>query len=196
MSVPPEKMMSELLRKIEAAGRAGVDWVQIREKDLGERELAELAEEALRRVPESCRILINGRIDVALATGAGGAHLGENAMPAAEAKRLLRAREGKFLLGASVHSAGAAERAEKAGADYVIYGPVYATPSKAVYGEPQGLARLGDVGRRVSIPVIAIGGITLENAGACYESGAGGVAGIRIFQEAEDLAAVVCGLRG
>ncbi len=69
MSVPPEKMMSELLRKIEAAGRAGVDWVQIREKDLGERELAELAEEALRRVPESCRILINGRIDVALATG-------------------------------------------------------------------------------------------------------------------------------
>jgi thiamine-phosphate pyrophosphorylase len=85
--------------------------------------------------------------------------------------------------------------AEKAGADYVIFGPVYPTPSKARYGPPQGIDRLTEVCRSASLPLLAIGGITLENAHACLEAGAAGVAAIRLFQDADDVAAIVKTLR-
>jgi len=85
----------------------------------------------------------------------------------------------------------AAVEAERAGADYIFFGPVFATPSKAAYGPAQGLEKLGEVCRSVRIPVLAIGGITLENAATCLDSGAAGVAAIRLFQESADPAAVV-----
>jgi len=85
--------------------------------------------------------------------------------------------------------------AEKAGADYLVFGPVYATPSKAQYGPPQGIERLAEVCHAVSLPVLAIGGITVENARACFEAGAAGIAAIRLFEESSDLAAVVDALR-
>ena len=186
-----------LLEKIESAARAGVDWVQIRERDLEGRILAELVLEAIRRVPPGCRILVNDRLDISYATGAGGVHLGEQSLPVADAKRFLRERQAgaKFLVGASVHSVESAQTAERAGPDYVVFGPVFATPSKAGFGEPQGIERLADVCERTRLDVVAIGGITLDNAGACVAAGAKGIAAIRLFQEAEDVKAVVQALK-
>jgi thiamine-phosphate pyrophosphorylase len=100
-----------------------------------------------------------------------------------------------FLIGASCHSLEAAQAAEGAGADYIFFGPVFATPSKAAFGAPQGIERLREVCRSVTIPVLAIGGITVENAHSCFDVGAAGMAAIRLFQESADLSDVVNRLR-
>ena len=208
-----------LLEKIAAAAAAGVDCIQIREKDLSAKECSSLTREAVqlaarssnggaakanissksRRAHEqaSTRILVNDRLDVALAAQAGGVHLGEKSLPPAEARRLAKAlhREKDFLIGVSCHSLEAAKAAERGGADYLFFGPVFATPSKAIYGAPQGPQRLAEVCRAVALPVLAIGGITLENAANCLSVGASGIAAIRLFQDASDMAAVVRTLR-
>lgn len=192
------------LEKIGATASAGVDWIQIREKDLSGRDCAALTREALQRVAKSSesnaistRILVNDRLDVALAENAGGVHLGEKSLPVQEAKRLVSARRGgkDFVIGVSCHSLEAAKAAASGGADYLFFGPVFATPSKAAYGAPQGIERLAEVCRAVSIPVLAIGGVTLENASSCFAAGASGVAAIRLFQDAEDISALVASLR-
>ena len=197
LEVSPENQCEALVGRMEIAARAGVDWIQLREKDLPGRALAELLREALRRVPAGCRILLNDRLDVACALGAGGVHLGRESLSVEDARRLARGRGATqdFLVGASTHSLAAALSAEKAGADYLVFGPVYATPSKAQYGPPQGIERLREVCHAVSLPVLAIGGITVENARACLEAGAAGIAAIRLFEESSDLAAVVDALR-
>jgi thiamine-phosphate pyrophosphorylase len=192
-----EEQIRSLLEKMESAARAGVDWIQIREKDLSGRELAALAGEAVRRIPRSCRVLVNDRLDVAMAGGAGGVHLGERSMPVEEARRFVREKNpgGDFLVGVSGHSIESVQTAERLGADYAIFGPVYETPSKIAFGPPQGVGQLAEVCRSVSGPVIAIGGITIRNAGECVRSGASGIAAIRMFQDATDLAALVRTLR-
>jgi thiamine-phosphate pyrophosphorylase len=197
LRVSAESQCDALLEKVEMAARAGVDWIQIREKDLSGRALGELVRGALKRVPASCHILVNDRLDAAYASGAAGVHLGEGSLPVGETKRLLHERKHaeKFLVGVSTHSVEAVVAAEKAGADYVIFGPVYRTPSKAGYGPPQGIERLKEVCRSASLPVLAIGGITLENAHACLEAGAAGIAAIRLFQDADEVAAIVKTLR-
>lgn len=197
LEVSPENQCEALVGRMEIAARAGVDWIQLREKDLSGRALAELLREALRRVPAGCRIVLNDRLDVACALGAGGVHLGRESLSVEDARRLARGRGATqdFLVGASTHSLAAALSAEKAGADYLVFGPVYATPSKAQYGPPQGIERLREVCHAVSLPVLAIGGITVENARACLEAGAAGIAAIRLFEEASDLPAVVDALR-
>jgi thiamine-phosphate pyrophosphorylase len=174
-----------------------VDWIQLREKDLSGKQLAGLANEAVRIVAGASAILINDRLDVACAVKAAGVHLGEQSLPVKEARRLVteRVAEKSFLVGASVHSLKTAQQAEQAGASYVIFGPVFATPSKAAFGEPQGLERLREICGQLKIPVLAIGGITLENARDCLDAGAGGIAAIRLFQEASDLPTVVRRLR-
>ena len=190
---------------METAAAAGVDWIQIREKDLSGRDSGLLTREALQRAAKSLasnaaptRILVNERLDVALSEGAGGVHLGENSLPLPEAKRLVKAQalSRHFLIGVSCHSLHVARSAASGGADYLFFGPIFATPSKAAYGPPQGLERLAEVCRAVSIPVLAIGGITVENAAACLRAGASGIAGIRLFQDAGDLPSVVGILRG
>lgn len=198
LSDSPEAAGKFLLEKIERAAKAGVDWIQIREKDLSGKALAEFAGAALRRVAGASTILINDRLDVACAVKAGGVHLGEQSLPVNEAKRLVNeGRAGKdFLVGVSVHSLEAALAAEEAGASYVIFGPIFATPSKTDLGKPQGVWRLQAVCGRLKIPVLAIGGITLENARECLKAGASGIAAIRLFQEASDLEAVVRELCG
>jgi thiamine-phosphate pyrophosphorylase len=193
-----------LVRKVGVLAAAGVDWVQIREKDLSGKELAGLTREAVRLTAQpgdstrrATRIFVNDRVDVALTEGAGGVHLGENSLPVADAKRLVEARSSRkdFLVGVSCHSLEAAKLAANDGADYLFFGPIFDTPAKAAFGAPQGPTCLAQVCRSVSIPVLAIGGITLENAAACVASGAAGIAAIRLFQEAIDLTAVVGALR-
>jgi len=102
---------------------------------------------------------------------------------------------GDFLVGKSCHSVEAAIWTEQRGADYIFFGPIFATPSKAAYGVPQGVERLAEVCRAVSMPVVAIGGINLTNAGACLGAGASGIAGIHLFQDSADLESAVAGLR-
>jgi thiamine-phosphate pyrophosphorylase len=186
------------LEKITQAAKAGVDWIQLREKDLSGKQLANLTGEAIRRAAGACAILVNDRLDVACALKAAGVHLGEHSLPVKEAKRLVS--EGRtpkeFLVGVSVHSLEAAVQAEQDGADYVIFGPVYATPSKEKFGQPQGIAKLQEVCARLKIPVLAIGGITVKNTRDCLAAGASGIAAIRLFQEATNLPGLVKELRG
>lgn len=196
--------LDPLLERIELLAAAGVDWIQLREKDLSGKQSAALTSEALLRVrkpagqaKDRTSILVNDRLDVALAEQAGGVHLGENSLPMQEVKRLLAASPARkslprdFRAGVSCHSLEAAESAATAGADYIFFGPVFATPSKASYGAPQGLDRLARVCASLTIPVLAIGGITLENAPACFLAGASGIAAIRLFQDCADPASIV-----
>jgi thiamine-phosphate pyrophosphorylase len=178
------------LGKIRAAA-AGVDWVQIREKDLSGRELLALAREAVagRGV---ARVIVNDRLDVALAAGAAGVHLGRESLSARDVLRWCRSGNAPadFLIGVSCHSLEDAREAESAGASYIFFGPVFDTPSKRGMGEPQGIARLGEICRSLTIPVVAIGGLTEEKAGECIRAGAAGLAAIRMFQDARDEAAM------
>jgi thiamine-phosphate pyrophosphorylase len=206
----PAPETAALLDAIRRAITAGVDWIQIREKDLSARALALLAREAVAAARgSSTRILMNGRLDVALAARAAGVHLGGDALPLAEVAAwcaenvpgFVAAASGAaslaspFLLGASCHSLDDAQAAARDGAHYILFGPVFSTPSKLSFGQPQGLGRLEEVCRAVRIPVLAIGGITLDNAHECLRAGAVGIAAIRLFQEGGDLASVVEQLR-
>jgi thiamine-phosphate pyrophosphorylase len=187
-----------LRESIRRAAAAGVDWIQIREKDLAARPLAGLVRLAVADARETgARILVNDRLDVALAADAAGVHLGETSLPV-EALAEWRRSTGRmnFSIGASCHSAEAARAAERDGADYIFFGPVFTTPSKAGFGPPQGINPLREICRAVHIPVLAIGGITVENAASCVAAGAAGVAAIRMFQESKEVAAVVEQLRG
>jgi thiamine-phosphate pyrophosphorylase len=200
-----ENAMEVLLQKMEALAACGIDWIQLREKDLSGKGCAALTREALRRVAQAAsrngpapRILVNDRLDVALAERAGGVHLGEGSLPVEDVKRLIAAAQPPlqdFLVGASCHSLEAAQSAARADADYIFFGPVFATPSKAEFGPPQGLERLAVVCRAVEIPVLAIGGVTLENAAQCFAGGAAGIAAIRLFQQAGALPRAVEALR-
>jgi thiamine-phosphate pyrophosphorylase len=188
--------VAALTQKIEEVASAGVDWVQIREKDLPAKELASLTRQALgiaakfsTKRASPFRVLVNDRLDVAMAERASGVHLGEKSLPVAEAKQLIesavrkRTVDESFLIGVSCHSLEAAQAAQRDGADYIFFGPVFATPSKAAFGAPQGLDRLAQVCRAVTLPVVAIGGVALHNAEVCVAAGAGGIAAIRIFQD-------------
>lgn len=149
------------------------------------------------RVP--ARILVNDRLDVAVAAGAAGVHLGENSLPVQNVVEWRRsAGRLEFLIGRSCHSLESAREAERSGADYVFFGPVFATPSKAAFGVPQGIERLSEVCASMKIPVIAIGGVNIENARECLSAGADGIAAIRLFQDrpsAKELAARLKAIR-
>jgi thiamine-phosphate pyrophosphorylase len=188
-----------LLQQIARVASAGVDWIQIREKDLATRPLLHLASSAVKATASSStKILINDRLDAALAAGAAGVHLGGESLPVADVSRWKK--EGcvpaEFLIGAACHSLEAARGAERDGADYVIFGPVFTTPSKMKYGPPLGLDRLRETCAAIRIPVLAIGGITLENAASCIEAGAAGIAAIRLFQEVECVEKIIARLKG
>lgn len=162
-------------RRLRALGR-GADWVQVRDKTLAAREL--LA--AVKRAMESgAKVLVNTRMDVALAAGAAGLHLPAGSIAAARWRAI--APPG-FLIGVSCHTTGEARAAETEGADYVFFGPVFAPISKALDLEPRGLEGLSEAGRAVRIPVFALGGITWRNAAECIKAGAAGIAGISIFE--------------
>lgn len=176
-----------LLRGALGAARPGEVAVMLREKDLPARRLLELAM-ALRRVTREAGalFLVNDRVDVALAAGADGVHLPSAGLPPDAVRRLL-GDEG--IIGVSTHSEDEAARAEAAGADYVTFGPVFPTPSKAPYGDPVGLERLAAL--EAHLPVYGLGGIDAETAGAVRSAGARGVACIRAVLAAPEPADAV-----
>lgn len=179
-TVPP----GEHLGLVEAALKGGVRDLQLREKDLPPAELFPLAV-ALRQLTSryGARLYINDRVDVALMAGADGVHLPEAGLPAAEVK----ARYPHLLTGVSTHSLEGALQAQKAGADYITFSPIYDTPSKRPYGPPQGLDALREVCRRVSLPVLALGGIDLARIPEVMQCGAHGVALIRGIWTGSDI---------
>jgi thiamine-phosphate pyrophosphorylase len=190
-----------LLAKVAEATGCGVDLIQLREKDLSGRNLETLACAAMRVVRENSppptknrratRLLINSRNDVAIACGTDGVHLRELDISPSEARGIwAKGGHSSTVLSISCHSAAAVARAASEGADYSVFAPVFEKK-----GEPQaGLDGLREACRD-KIPVLALGGVTVENAQACLDAGAVGVAAIRLFQE-NDIAEVVRKLRG
>ena len=147
---------------------------QIREKDLGTRELLSLVRE-IQRVARPFQVpcFINDRVDLVLATQTAGVHLRSDSMPVKEARKCLGP---DFFIGQSVHSQEEAIQSETDGADFVVLGPIYETPSKRKYGPPLGVGALRDACRRCHVPVYAIGGVTLARVDEVMEVGAYGVA--------------------
>jgi len=178
-----------LLEKITEAARCGLDFIQLREKDLIVRELELLARAAICAVRENSsttQLLINSRTDVGLAVGADGVHLRSDDISPSDVRKTLnhhgRGARARFTIGVSCHSIHEVRQAVDH-ADFVVFGPIF--KKKAVSGS-------GAVGVEAlhqacleKIPVLALGGITVENAGACFQAGAAGIAGIRLFQENE-----------
>jgi len=171
-----------------ALARSAPVLFQLREKGLEALPLLRLAREAGSLLKGSGSLLmVNERADVAAAAGADGVHLPESSCPALCIRKAFPA----LLAGQSVHSHEKAAEAEKSGVHYLLFGPVFATPSKERFGAPQGLDNLEKVCRAVSIPVFAVGGITPERAFACIERGAWGVAALAPFLDAGALPGTV-----
>ena len=172
-----------------AALAGGARVFQLREKDLEARELTALAERLLGVIrPAGGLLLVNDRIDVALAVGADGAHLSQRSLPPAVARRLLdRGR----LLGVSCHSLAEAAEAQEGGADFILLGPIFFTPSKASYGAPLGLEILKQVRSHIHLPILAIGGINRTNRQEVLTAGADGVAVISAVMAAPDVSEAV-----
>jgi thiamine-phosphate pyrophosphorylase len=168
-----DRRRTEAVQTAQRMIAAGVDLIQIREKDLEAAALLDLAAAIVEAARASAtRILVNDRLDVALASGADGVHLPANGLPAA----LVRPHIG--LVGVSTHTLEEVRSAERDGADFVVFGPIFDTPGKTAIG----LAPLREACRAVRIPVLAIGGMTEENAPRAIDAGAQGIAGIRMFQ--------------
>ena len=180
----------DILPLIEAAISARVPLFQIREKLLSGRVLYELVTRAVEITSGSdTRLLVNDRSDIARATGADGVHLTGQSLPADVMRKIYGP---EFLIGVSTHSREEARMARVRGADFVVFGPVFATESKREFGEPQGLEKLREITSELrGFPVVAIGGITVDNVAACFDAGASGVAAIRLLNDAERISSIV-----
>ena len=187
-----------LLAKISECAAAGVEYIQLREKDLKTRALEELSLKAMAALAGSrTRLLINSRTDVALACGAHGVHLPANDLSASEVRAIFaRAGRSEPVIGVSTHSLSEVASAEAHGASFAVFGPVF---EKSGSANPEGLEQLRQICHHAEaaqppMPVWALGGITLENAGQCVAAGAAGIAAIRLFQQ-NDVDAVAKRLR-
>lgn len=169
---------------VDAALAGGAKAIQLREKNLSTRDLYQLVERLLPIVHghDAC-LLINDRVDLALALPVDGVHLSRTSLPPAETRALLGSAR---LIGVSCHSPEEAIEAENGGADFIVFGPLFPTPSKAAYGPPVGLTQLSTVRRQVGLPILGIGGITLSNAASVMLAGADGVAAISAVMTADD----------
>jgi thiamine-phosphate pyrophosphorylase len=174
----------DMLWVLQQALDGGVKAIQLREKDLDGKQLFLLAEKVRALCARyQAALFVNDRIDVARAVGADGVQLGTMSLPIETARELLGADR---MIGASTHSVEEAREAERRGADFVLFGPVYFTPTKAAYGAPQGLAALKNIVENVALPVYAIGGIKPDNVGAVVVAGVRGVALISAVMAAID----------
>jgi thiamine-phosphate pyrophosphorylase len=170
-----------LAERIGAAARAGIHIIQIRERDLDGRTLTHVVEDARRAADgTAARIVVNDRVDIALAAGAHGVHLRADSMPASRIRDIVPA---SFLIGRSVHSRREAEdAAADGGPDYLIFGTVFESASKPD-NPPAGPDMLADVISATALPVLAIGGVTAARAGDVAAAGAAGLAAIGLFAE-------------
>ena len=182
-----------LLDVVRAAVRGGATVIQLREKQATTRELIELGRALLEITrPAGVPLIVNDRIDVALAIDAEGVHVGQDDMPAPLARRLLGSDR---ILGVSAGTVAEALQAQRDGADYLGTGDVYGTPTKSNAGTPIGVAGLAEVARAVPLPVVAIGGIHADNASAAIQAGAFGIAVISAVIGAADPEAAARRLR-
>lgn len=167
--------------------RAGVRAIQLRERDLGTRDLLALAEPLRRAVmAQGAKLLINDRADLAMVLPTAGVHLRETSLPAAVVRKLLAPEQ---LVAVSVHSVDGVRAAEDQGADFVVLGPIYETPSKREFGAPLGLRVLEEAASRVRIPIFGIGGVTAARARDMRRAGAHGVAVISALLAAGNVGA-------
>jgi thiamine-phosphate pyrophosphorylase len=171
--------LDDTLDTIHRSAAAGVDWIQVREKHLPARELARWTTAILEAAAGRAKVLVNTRVDVALACGAAGVHLPAGAPPPSAWRGLVLSG---FLVGVSCHTVEEVRESEQNGADFAVFAPVFAPLSKRSALPPHGLARLAEAARAVRIPVLALGGITWESAPLCLEAGAAGIAGITLFR--------------
>ncbi|HZF11465.1 MAG TPA: thiamine phosphate synthase [Thermoanaerobaculia bacterium] len=178
---------SDLPAWVRQLAAAGVDGLQLREKDMDDRDLYGLARLARTVFPPPARLLVNGRLDVALAASADGAHLPADGVPVAALRKRWGAR---VLLGVSTHHPEEVAAARAAGADYVTFGPIYPTPGKERYGPPPGLPGLSRAAA-LGVPVYALGGVTLDRLDEVAAAGAAGASGIRLFQAVSRLPELV-----
>ncbi|MDX1631839.1 MAG: thiamine phosphate synthase [Thermoanaerobaculia bacterium] len=179
-SLPRELSLASWVRDL---GQARIPALQVREKDLTDRAVVEIGRWARRELSPFSRILINGRLDLALAAGVEGVHLPGSGLSV----EVLRARFGPApLIGCSTHDLEEVRAAAEGGADYVTFGPVFPTPSKAKYGPPLGLDALA-AAAETGVPVLALGGIFPDRFPEVADAGAAGAAGIRMFQDPEGL---------
>jgi thiamine-phosphate pyrophosphorylase len=192
---------AHLLAKVSEAANAGVDYIQLRERDLPAGELESLSRDAMhileRAQPGGTRLLINSRADVALAVGADGVHLPAGDISPAEVRRISQGLCGvvapaRITISISCHSPEEVPQAQNAGADLALFAPVF-EKKDAPNTKPTGLKALHQACQN-KIPVLALGGVTLDNAAACLQAGAAGIAAIRLFQD-HDLTEVVRHLR-
>lgn len=181
------------LEAIRRAAAAGCHYIQIREKDFGARALAEFTRQAIAVArPFNAKVLVNDRLDVALAAKADGVHLRVSSLPVTEVRRAALEKGFKnFLIGVSTHSLAEAKAAEQGGADFIVCGPVYNTPSKREFGEPLGLERFAEICQVMNIPVLALGGINLVNFRQPLEAGAAGIAAIGLFADPDTLSGTI-----
>lgn len=176
---------SSLFTAVEEALKGGLKAVQLREKDLGTRDLLDMAYR-MRELTKAykAKLFINDRVDVALAVEADGVQLGKESMPVHAVRETFQS---KLMIGASTHSLNEALEAERGGADFITLGPIYQTPSKMKYGEPISIEILRKAKSKISIPVYAIGGIKLDKVREVKEAGADGVALISAILTAENI---------
>lgn len=180
-TAPDSPEITQILDQVSAAIAAGVDLIQVREKQLTTRVLFHLAQEAgSRTLGTKTRLLVNDRADIAAGAGAHGVHLTTQSVSAAVIRQTFGA---DLLIGASTHSLDEARQARDEGADFAVFGPVFATKSKERFGPPKGLEGLAKVTRALAeFPVLALGGISMSNAPDCLAAGAHGIAAIGLFQ--------------
>lgn len=177
---------------IQQAVNAGLPAVQLRERDLSTRDVLALAREIQSiTAPRAVPLIVNDRIDLALALNVDGVHLRANSVPVPVARRLVGAHR---LVGVSTHSLGEVEQANRDGADYVLFGPIFETPSKRPFGPPLGLGMLAEVCRRSAVPVFAVGGVTSVSVPDIRRAGAHGVAVIGAILTRDDVAAATRGM--
>jgi len=170
---------------LETVLKAGVKYIQLREKRLPTRNILDMAYWVIELTREyGAKLLVNDRVDIAIAVGADGVHLGQESLPAHAVRKIAG---DNFLIGVSTHGIDEALQAEKDGADFITLGPIYHTPSKLRYGDPIGVDILRQVKSKVSVPVLAIGGIKTDTVNEVLNAGADGVAVISGILAVEDI---------